>query len=190
MPQFSAFDYYFALDKLKIPLDMMNLQNLWLGWIGFMVPFTYQRYFVNKDFVYMILLSQLIYIVADSMSLSLALGWNNQVGVPTRAAFLVSSVVSVLDNGFNQFAAFVFFGKVVPQGIESTTIGLLYYTISINNYTLRPLLGLFLNRNFFTVTRSDMSNYPYLRLTALLCDFLPFLFMFHLCPTVEDANKL
>ena len=93
MPVFPAFDYYFSLDQLKIPLDMMNLQNLWLGWICFMIPVTYQKFFVRKDFVYMIFLSQMIYIVADSMGLSLALGWNKSLGIPTKAAYLISSIV-------------------------------------------------------------------------------------------------
>jgi len=57
MPVFPAFDYYFNLDSLHIPLDMMNLQNLWLGWICFLIPVMYQKFFVRRDFVYMIFMA-------------------------------------------------------------------------------------------------------------------------------------
>ena len=60
----------------------------------------------------MIFLAQIIYVIADGMGLSLALGWNKLLGLPTKAGYLMASVVSVLDGGFNQFAALVFFGKV------------------------------------------------------------------------------
>lgn len=90
MPVFPAFDYYFSLDHLHIPLDMMNLQNLWLGWICFLIPLTYQKFFVKRDFVYMIFLSQIIYLIADSMGLFLALGLNKDLGIPTKAAYLTS----------------------------------------------------------------------------------------------------
>lgn len=138
----------------------------------------------------MIFLAQIIYVIADGMGLSLALGWNKLLGLPTKAGYLMASVVSVLDGGFNQFAALVFFGKVVPQGVESTTVGLLFYTISLNNYTLRPLLGLVVNQSVYHVTRDDMSEYWCLRAICLLCDFLPFFFMFQLCPSIEETNML
>mgnify|MGYP001464092232 CR=1 FL=1 len=67
--------------------------------------------------------------------------------------------MTMLDNGFNQFAASIFFGKVVPQGVESTTVGLLFYTIQLNQFTLRPLMGININEHLTNVTRNDMSNY-------------------------------
>lgn len=188
MPVFPAFDYYFTLNVLKIPLNMVNLQNLWLGWIAFLIPFTYQKFFVKRDYVYMILLSQVTYIMADSMCLSLAVGLNNTFGIPTKAFYLVFQVFAMLDNGFNQFVAYIFFGKVVPQGVESTTVGLLFYTIQLNNFTLRPLMGIKINTNFTNVTRDNMDNYWQLRALNIFCDFLPFLFMFKLCPSLVEAN--
>lgn len=126
----------------------------------------------------MILLAQVIYIIGDFTNLALARQWNKAIGIPTILGYLVATVVSVLDNGFNQFGALIFFGKVVPQGVESTTVGILFHSISVNNFTLRPMMGLYYNQHYFNVTREDMSNYWRLRATSLFCDFLPFLFMF------------
>ena len=41
MPQFFDFDYYFALDVLKIPLATVNLQSLYVGWLVVLIPFLY-----------------------------------------------------------------------------------------------------------------------------------------------------
>ena len=47
------------------------------------------------------------------------------------------AITWVLDCGFNSFPAYVFFGKVVPQGVESTTVGLLIYIMQLNNFSFR-----------------------------------------------------
>ena len=53
-------------------------------------------------------------------------------------------------------------------------------------------VGLVLNNGhgIADVTNENMSNYWILRACCLACDFLPFLFMYHLCPSIEEANQL
>ena len=57
MPQFYAFDYYFALDVLKIPLSTVNLQTLYVGWLVVFIPVIYQKFFIKRDFVVMFAIS-------------------------------------------------------------------------------------------------------------------------------------
>ena len=41
MPYFMAFDYVFAIDQLKIPLTLINLQGFFVGNLNFFVPWLY-----------------------------------------------------------------------------------------------------------------------------------------------------
>lgn len=75
--------------------------------------------------------------MADSIGVSLALGWNTAIGIPTKLGYVFFAITTVLDGGFNSFPAYVFFGKVVPQGVESTTVGILFYIMMLNNITFR-----------------------------------------------------
>lgn len=86
--------------------------------------------------------------------------------------------------------AYLFFGKVVPQGVESTMTSVLFYFITLNNFMFRQGLGLYINDRIVHVTRSNMDNYVYLKAICLFCNFIPFLFMFQLTPTLEEANQL
>ena len=54
MPNFSIFDYYFYLDVQKIPLEMINLQSLYSGWLVVLIPYLYQNFFHKREFVYML----------------------------------------------------------------------------------------------------------------------------------------
>lgn len=101
MPSFPAFDYYFAIDVLKVPLDMINMQFLYLGWVSFFIPYIYNKYLQKTNYVWMIVISHIIYIMGDSIGVTLALGLNTHYGIPTRAVYLLAQIVNIIDSGFN-----------------------------------------------------------------------------------------
>lgn len=73
MPQFHAFDYVYALDKLHIPLTTVNLQQLYVGWAIVFIPLLYQKVFIHRDFVWMFFISQITYVVAETINCGLVL---------------------------------------------------------------------------------------------------------------------
>ena len=57
MPQFSEFDYYFAIDILKISKSTISLQILYVGIIIILLPLVYQRYFNKSEYYNFFLIS-------------------------------------------------------------------------------------------------------------------------------------
>lgn len=114
MPCFPAFGYYFAVDHLKIPLDMMNTQSLWLCWIGFLIPTLYYKFFYKRNFVWMIFTAHMIFIFGDSIGVFVALGLHEKYGIPAKFVYVFCCIVGTVDGGLVSFPTFMFFGKVVP----------------------------------------------------------------------------
>ena len=133
MPQFYDFDYYFALDVLKIPLMMINLQSLITGWLVVLIPFFYQKYFIKKDYIVMLSISQWVYVIAETINLSLAMRWNSMLGIPNIALyFLGGGIAAVFERGFFFFPAMIIVSKSIPPGIESTMYSLSVTILSLN----------------------------------------------------------
>lgn len=137
----------------------------------------------------MIVLAHVIFITGDSIAILIASDLNRSFGIFTRILYVVIQIVNIIDNGFNQMPAYLFFGKVTPQGVESTMTSILTYFLTLN-IMFRQGMGIQINEKFVHVTRTNMDNYIYLKIICVFCDFIPFLFMFKLTPTLEDANNV
>lgn len=64
-PSFVAYDYVYSLDVLKIPLSVINMKDFVFGNLRMLAPILYQRFYINKDFKYMLIEAQRCLIVQD-----------------------------------------------------------------------------------------------------------------------------
>ena len=191
MPSFQVFDYYFALDVLKISLETVNLQTLYVGWIIVLVPSIYQRFFLYSNYIIMFTISQITYFVAGSINLALATRCNKDLGIPDVVLyFLGGSIAEVLERGFTFFPSIIIVNKCTPPGIESTMYSLSLTVILMNQFIIRSWMGVLVNDYFVFVTKAHMENYPYLKVVAIIAALLPFSYMWYLVPTLKETDDL
>ena len=191
MPQFYDFDYFFAIDVLKIPLPAINLQSLVTGWLVVLIPFVYQRYFIDKNYIYMMSISQYVYVIAETVNLALAMQWNKAVGIPNIFLyFLGGAIAGVFERGFFYFPAMIIISKSIPPGIESTMYSLSLTILSLNGFILRSALGVIINDNFIFVSNAHMENFAYLKVIQIVTSMLPLLYMWKFVPTLKETDDL
>ena len=133
MPGFYEFDYYFALDVLKIPLVTVNLLPLYFGWMSVLIPSLYQKYFIHRNWVSMFATAQVIYVVAESLNLLQATRYNLRLGIPDIILFMLGGqIAGVFEGGFTAFPSIVIVSKMIPPGIESTMYSLSITMVILN----------------------------------------------------------
>ena len=176
----------YALDNLKIPLTTVNLQQLYVGWAIIFIPILYQKVFIHRDFVWMFFISQVTYVLAESLNCVLVLRWNQEIGIPNIVLYLLGgSVASILERGFSFFPSFILISKMVPVGVESSMMSLSVTIILMNQFFLRSVVGLAINGAFIHVTKQNMDNYLYLKIICAVSALLPFSYMFNLIPSLK-----
>ena len=77
MPSFEDFDYYFAIDTLKIKPEWLSLQFVWNGFAVLIVPFIYisGSCFRDSEYRFIIMCSQLVWIYMKLGKVALAFEW-------------------------------------------------------------------------------------------------------------------
>lgn len=196
MPSFSQFDFYWAQIKLDISVSTINLQLLCVGWLSAMVPIIYQRWLIKYDYSAMFVVSQLVYVVAESINAFLHLGYHEKLGIPTIVLYtLGGGVAQNFEIGFTFFISLVIVSKLVPPGIESTMYSLSVTFIVMNLFVLRAIMGILINHYFIKVDKENLrgvgeDRYIWLKVIAIFTPFIPFLFMFRMLPTLKQTNEL
>lgn len=133
MPSFSEFDYYWALDELGISLATINLQLLFVSWLAVLVPIIYQKWLIKYDYSIMFVISQLVYVVAESINACLTMGYNKAIGMPNIVLYVLGgSVAQNFEIGFTFFISLIIVSKLTPPGIESTMYSLSVTFIVLN----------------------------------------------------------
>lgn len=115
---------------------------------------------------------------------------NKQYGLSNERSFLFLGFILTMEGVFLYSPAFIFFSKVVPKGVEATAIGIFCSVMNVCYQTVREVLGLYIGSDILSVNRTNMDDYPTLKLIALIGNFIPFLFMYHLLPTIDETNAL
>ena len=54
---------------MKIDPKLINMQSVYFGWTIALIPFVYQRYLINKNYVWIFIISQAAYIFAESIGI-------------------------------------------------------------------------------------------------------------------------
>lgn len=192
MPYYRAYDYVFAIDVLKIPLTLINLQDFLIGNLNFVMPWVYQKYYADKDFKCMFHVAQRIFVMSDAIAVMMALKWNTYIGLPTIVPYILSGkIAGVLEGAFKCMPSYILFTKLVPSGVEATMMGTIDMIMGLTNVTFREMIGVHINDNFVHVTNANLDNYYILKLIGMFCNCIPFLFMYWgMVPTRAQANEL
>lgn len=133
MPSFSEFDFYWAQDSLGVSIETINLQLLYTGWIAVIVPILYQKWLVKYNYSVMYVISQLVYVVAESINVILTLQYNKAVGIPNIVLYVLGgSIAQNFEIGFSFFISLIIISKLTPPGVESTMYSLCVTFIILN----------------------------------------------------------
>ena len=133
MPQFTDFDYFFALDVLGISKSFMSLQIIWAFVSILFLPVLIFTVFKDMEYAKMFLIAQLVYVTADAAKMALTFRWSKELGLPDAAMyFFTGAFVAPLERGLTMFPSFVIMGKLIPKGVESTMFALSNTVVAIN----------------------------------------------------------
>lgn len=149
----------------------------------------YQKWLVKYDYSVMFVISQLVYVVAETINAFLTLGYHKSLGIPTVLLYaLGGSVAQNFEIGFTFFISLVIVSKLTPPGIESTMYSLSVTFIVLNLFVIRAIMGAKINDWFIHVTNEEFDRYIWLKVIAIFTPLIPFLFLFKLLPTLEETN--
>lgn len=156
-PNFQEFDYFWATDVIGIPLSLVNIQWLYMGIFAVVLPPLYQKYFSKWNYVNIFVLSQVIYLTAESINACLTLGLNKYVGIPNIVLyFLGGSFANSFDMGGIFFLSCVMFSRMTPPGIESTMYSVMDGIFVLCFMVLKSYTGVFVNKTFVNVTNDNI----------------------------------
>lgn len=79
MPSFTDFEYFFAVDVLKITTMAINLSTIFGAIFLFLLPVLYQKYLAKKEYLISFYFSQVVYIIAICLTLCLAFKINKHI---------------------------------------------------------------------------------------------------------------
>lgn len=185
MPLFREFDYFFYLNVVKLDLNLINMQQVYTGWISILIPLFYQKFLIKKNYIVMFTIGQIAYVFADSFNLLLSSRLNLTIGIPDIVLFMLGgSIAERLEKGFFFFPSMIIYSKIFPVGIEATLWSLTSSVQFCSFLLLRPLMGVLINNLFIHVTVENMENYIYIKLVQLISSILPLLFMWYFIPSL------
>lgn len=93
MPSFSNFEYFFVVDQLKFSKSSMFLTQI-VGASGLMVvPYFYQKLFRDVEFKYNFYSSQIIFMIAISTFLVMALRLNEGT-IPDLVLYVICGPIA------------------------------------------------------------------------------------------------
>lgn len=192
MPYYKAYDYVFAIEVLKIPMTLINLQDFIFGNLSFFMPWVYQTYYADKDFKCMFHLAQRVFVMSDAMAVIMALKWNTYIGIPTVVLYILSGkIASVLEGTFKGMPSYILFTKLVPTGVESTMMGTIDMIMGLTCNTFREMTGVAINDRFVHVTNANLDNYYLLKVIGVCMNCIAFYFMaIGMVPTRAQAEEL
>ena len=151
------------------------------------MPLIYQRFFKDSEYVNLFLASQTIYALSNTVKVSLSHRWTSDyLGLPDLPVFFFSGAFAQsLERGFVLMPSYVIVAKLIPKGIESTMMAVSATIISLNMFTIRATIGVFINENFMHVTQDHFGDYKNLTIIALVGSLLPFTYLTCLMPSNE-----
>jgi hypothetical protein len=80
--------------------------------------------------------------------------------------------------------------RITPPGIEGTMMAFSTTLIQLNQFTIRNLLGVFINSKFVQVSSDNMDNYWVLTTIKFIGSLIPLTFMLKILPTNEQIKEL
>ena len=192
MPQYDDFDLIFRIKIMKIDQTLINIAQLFFGWLVASIPFIYQKYFRTRNYVWMFFAAQAVYIFANLVCIFAGTRYNLYWGISDVLLFIFSgNLAIVFEKGFSHFGFVLIFAKLVPVGIESTISSIMNAIVHYNLFVLRSTMGVYINRAWFHVTRANiLEGYVTLKIVSLIGTLTPLFYMWCLIPTNKEADEI
>jgi hypothetical protein len=96
---------------------------------------------------------------AISIFLAMALKLNEGL-IPNLVLYVICGPIAViLEKSMTMLPSNIIMSQVIPPGVEATMFAIAHVIINLNQFTLRALVGVFINDNFVFVTKENMENF-------------------------------
>ena len=191
MPSFHDFDYFFYLDVPKLSKSTISFAQIFGGLFIGLVPFIYQRFLRDAEYTTCFYVSQASYIIQGMISISLALRLNLLVGIPDILMFIVSGpAAAVIERGLTMLPSQIILAKVILPGVEASMISFSATIISLNQFSIRNIMGVVINDKFFQVSNESFDQYYMLQVAALIGYVVPLLFIHLMVPSLKEINEI
>ena len=86
--------------------------------------------------------------------------------------------------------SFIIMAKIIKPGVEGIMISLTMTIINLNQFTLRTLLGTFINDQFVGVDNESIDRIWILIIIELGFKLIPFFYIYCLVPTNESVQQV
>lgn len=185
MPSFTEFQYFYATSVLKISLFLIGILPVTGGAYSILFSISYRRMLASITFQRQFMWTQIFAAFLFSVTFIMAKQWNLLMGIPHEYVYTVSFFMESIELSLIMMPARIIIAKLTPPGIESSLMSLSASIIGFNLYTLRGLLGVFINKHFVGVDNDHLDKYHLLVAIQIVGSLIPLLFIKYMVPTNE-----
>ena len=123
------------------------------------IPKLYENVFQNKDFPYIFYFNQIFFIIGAFFHLILALRWHEKIGIPSWLFYMfIGQVLEHAERIMTQVTVNTIVSLVCPKGIEASMTSVNTTIIVLNMFVLKGLIGVLVNRLFFSVDNTNLEQ--------------------------------
>lgn len=126
---------------------------------------------------------------AISTFLAMALRLNQGYFPDIMLYIICGPMAGVLEKALTGLPTNIIMSQVIAPGVEATMFAVAHTIMNLNMFTLRALVGVFINDNFVFVTKENMENFYVLQIIALCGTLIPFFYIHLLIPTQKDVRE-
>lgn len=163
MPMYDTFDYYFALDVLKIRKKTIALQVIAAGAGLAITPIIYSSCCKNAEFQRLFRAAQWVYISAYAVKMCLAFRWTSDLGIPDYPVYFSTGVLaSGFERCLTMMPAGIIMMKLLPPGLEATLLSVSNAIINMSMMLTRSMVAVIINDSMVNVTKDNLQDYKYL----------------------------
>jgi folate/biopterin transporter len=156
MPSYDDALFYFYTNELKFKKEMMG-RLTFLGTLTSIIGiYLYKRFFYKYSFKAIIVVSTLIYLLFNLLTLALVLRLNTKIGIPDYFFSVTANSITNALAEINTMPLLVITANMCPKNIEGTTYALLMSIINLG-YFISYQFGGLLNY-IFNVSSTDFKN--------------------------------
>ena len=172
-PSFEEFQYFFLLNTIHISKLMFSFLVV-IGQVCHVIgALIYKEFCRAVETRQMVKYAFTVRVFGMAIDYCFAKRYNLQIGLSDISVLFFTDVTfSTLSFTLFVLPIMALFAKITPNSIEGTIFAFLTGTKNFSNIFLSPAIGVFINKYFFGVNKTDLTHYPDLIFTALIGSIL------------------
>lgn len=191
MPTFLDFSYYFTIKVLGISKLLVGIGGIYMGLAIMSIPPIYNRYLMNSEYKSIFVGMQILTLFSTLICTLQAMRLNTLVGIPDSLLYVISSqFAEVIERALTMFPSKIIMARIIAPGVEGTMMSFASIIINLNQFTIRNLIGVFINNTFVHVSNDTMNDYYILCWIRFGTSFIPLTYMWWLLPTNAEVAAL